>query len=307
MISHRRSVTQRVQRELTHGSCTTDQRGSDNSAARSDRSERIARRTCREHRQDQALRRGGEGRPPLQLCGDGRRRRRQGQGRLGLRQGQRSAAQRREGPQGRHAQHGRRCRSTARRSRTWSKGRYGAAHVILLPAAPGTGVIAGAAVRAVCEAAGIHDILTKSFGSNNPVRWSRPRSPRSSNCGRKHDVERLRGVTSVMNLNDVNRGIHKNKTPQAPRPRHRLGPRQDGRPRPQGPGSRNGVSLLADLSRRQHAAGAPHSQARLQQPLGADGRRGQRRRSERSVRSGRRSHARGARGQEPGSAAASTS
>jgi small subunit ribosomal protein S5 len=75
------------------------------------------------------------------------------------------------------------------------EGRYGAAHVILLPAAPGAGVIAGSAVRAVCESAGIHDILTKSFGTNNPVSLVKATFDALRHIRPKSDVERLRGVT----------------------------------------------------------------------------------------------------------------
>ncbi len=73
-------------------------------------------------------------------------------------------------------------------------GRYGASHVVLLPAGPGTGIIAGSAVRSVCEAAGIKNILTKSFGSANSVTLVKATLRALESLRTKESVARLRGV-----------------------------------------------------------------------------------------------------------------
>jgi small subunit ribosomal protein S5 len=71
--------------------------------------------------------------------------------------------------------------------------KLGAAKVLLKPAVPGTGVISGGAMRAVVEAAGIHDILTKSLGTNNPINVVRATVSALASLRTLESVAQLRG------------------------------------------------------------------------------------------------------------------
>ena len=100
-------------------------------------------------------------------------------------------------------------------------GRYGAGHVVLRPASPGTGVIAGGGVRAVLELGGVRDVLTKSIGTQNPINLVKATMEGLFSLRKPEDVAKLRGISINEVLGVASNGDAAPKddpTPASPKP-----------------------------------------------------------------------------------------
>jgi small subunit ribosomal protein S5 len=79
-------------------------------------------------------------------------------------------------------------------------GKFKAGHVLLKPAYPGTGVIAGTTVGAICRLVGIDDVLTKSIGTTNPLTLARAVINGLASLRSRREVEQLRGIASTQEV-----------------------------------------------------------------------------------------------------------
>ncbi len=124
-------------------------------------------------------------------------------------------------------------------------GRFGAGHVVLRPASPGTGVIAGGGVRAVLELGGVKDVLTKSIGTQNPINLVKATMDGLVRLRRPEEVAELRGLT-VKQVLGLDNGTSKDGEHLAAGPAEESG----------GPAGGDGVSVLGPPDSSPPAEGA---------------------------------------------------